>query len=200
MSITIHVEGLDLAGKSTICRFIRDSFGFQLRNNILVSDNPTIQETDYLRKNGLMDDESLGKRYYDALKYDLDHYNESAERIVQDSTIIVRSIAFHSVLGDPALAESFRELLPRHPRFNRSVVLVASDEVRLKRLEGRCSRKNDSPEDYLIKRDPGAFHRIEDIIIDLVVNQFGGAIVDSSEMEQDGAKDRIAQKILQGVL
>jgi len=200
MSITIHVEGLDLAGKSTICRFIRDSFGFQLRNNILVSDNPTIQETDYLRKNGLLDDASLGRRYFDALKYDLDHYNESAERIVQDSTIIVRSIAFHSVLGDPDLAESFRELLPRHPRFTRSVVLVASDEVRLKRLEGRCSRKNDSPEDYLIKRDPGAFHRIEDIIIDLVVNQFGGAIVDSSEMEQDGAKDRIAQTILRGVL
>ena len=200
MSITIHVEGLDLAGKSTICRFIRDSFGFQLRNNILVSGNPTIQETDYLRKNDLLDDASLGRRYFVALKYDLDHYSEGSERIVQDSTIIVRSIAFHSVLGDPALAESFRELLPRHPRFTRSVVLVASDEVRLKRLEGRCSRKNDSPEDYLIKRDPGAFHRIEDIIIDLVVNQFGGAIVDSSEMEQDGAKDRIAQKILQGVL
>lgn len=200
MSITIHVEGLDLAGKSTICRFIRDSFGFQLRNNILVLDNPTIRETDYLRKNGLMDDESLGKRYYDVLKYDLDHYSEREERVVQDSTIIVRSIAFHSVLGDPALAESFRELLPRHPRFTRSVVLVASDEVRLKRLEGRCSRKHDSPEDYLIKSNPDVFHRMEDIIIDLVVNQFGGSIVDSSEMEQDGAKDRIAQTILRGVL
>ena len=110
MSITIHVEGLDLAGKSTICRFIRDSFGFQLRNNILVSDNPTIRETDYLRKNGLMDDASLGRRYYDALKYDLEHYSDGSERIVQDSTIIVRSIAFHSVLGDPDLAESFRQL------------------------------------------------------------------------------------------
>ena len=200
MSITIHVEGLDLAGKSTICRFIRDSFGFQLRNNILVSDNPTIRETDYLRKNGLMDDASLGRRYYDALKYDLEHYSDGSERIVQDSTIIVRSIAFHSVLGDPDLAESFRQLLPLHPRFTKSVVLVASDEVRLKRLEGRCSRKNDSPEDYLIKSNPDVFHRMENIIIDLVVNRFGGAIIDSSNMEQDGEKDRIARKILQGVL
>ena len=200
MSIIVHVEGLDLAGKSTICRFIRDNYAFQLRNNILVSGNPLIQETDYLRKNGLLDDDSLGKRYYDALLYDLECFDATQDHIVQDSTIIVRSIAFHSVLGNPELAKSFRKLLPRHPLFTRSVVLVASDEVRLKRLAGRCSRKNDSPEDHLIKKNPAVFHQMENIIIDLVVNHFGGTVIDSSNMEQEGEKDRIAQRILQGVL
>ena len=197
MSITIHIEGLDLAGKSTICRFIRDNYGFKLRNNALTEDNPLIKTADDHRKNKTLDDSVLGSLYLNVLRYDLAHYHESDQtRIVQDSTIIVRSIAFHSVVGDPKLAVAFRQLLPDHPRFTRSCVLRSSDEVRLKRLQGRCSRKHDSPEDHLIYTSPELFHKMENIIIDLVCNEFGGTIIDSSEMEREGEKERLASIIL----
>jgi len=198
MGAAIHIEGLDLAGKSTICRFIRDNCGYRIRNNVLTADNPLIENADHLRKNNLIDDASLGRLYLEALQYDLDHYQEDRNAlIVQDSTIIVRSIAFHSVVGDQELAESFRQLLPRHPHFTHSFVLTASDEVRLERLRGRCSRHHDSPEDHLIRTKPDVFHKMEQIIIDLVVNEFGGTVIDSSAMEREGEKERLAASILE---
>lgn len=199
MKKTIHIEGLDLAGKSTICRYIRDNYGFHLRNNTIIADNPLIGFADNQRKNALQDDISIGQLYYDALRYDLEHYSleECNDLVVQDSTIIVRSIAFHTVVGSPELAQRFRELLPVHPRFTHSFVLISSDEVRLKRLQGRCSRRHASPEDFLIHNSPDAFHRMENIIKDLVINAFGGTVLDSSNMENDGEKERLATAILE---
>ena len=198
MGAAIHIEGLDLAGKSTICRFIRDNYGYQIRNNVITADNPLIKKADYLRKNDLADDASLGRLYLEALQYDLTHYQENHnDLILQDSTIIVRSIAFHSVVGDRELAKSFRQLLPHHPHFTHSFVLTASDEVRLERLRGRCSRHHDSPEDHLIRSKPEVFHKMEQIIIDLVVNDFGGTVIDSSAMERTGEKERLAASILE---
>ena len=167
-SRTIHIEGLDLAGKSTICRYIQQTRNYQKRNNTILAENPLQAKADILRKEGKTDDAVLGRMYYDSLLYDLEHYVLPEEPIIQDSTIILRSIAFHSVFGDKQLAEEFRQLLPRHPRFARSVVLTASDEVRKKRLEGRISRHNDNPEDYLIHSNPKGFHEMETILFELV--------------------------------
>ena len=197
MKTTIKVQGLELARKSTICRFIRDNYNFQLRNNSLIADNDIIKSADYQRKNSLQDDSSIGRLYLDALRYDLEHYEENGnDSIIQDSTIIVRSIAFHSIAGDPELAKEFRKLLAIHPRFTRSYVLTASDEVRFMRLQGRCSRKHDSPEDHLIYKSPEKFHQMEDMIIKLVTEEFGGTVLDSSNMEQIGEKERLASIIM----
>ena len=195
-SHTIHIEGLDLAGKSTICRYIQQTRNYQKRNNTLLAENPLQTKTDILRKEGKTDDVVLGRMYYDSLLYDLEHYVPSEEKIIQDSTIILRSIAFHSVLGDKKLAEDFRSLLPQYPRFARSVVLTANDEVRKMRLEGRISRHNDNPEDYLIHSNPKGFHEMEAILFDLVLNEFGGIVVDSSNLEREGEKERLTKLIL----
>ena len=196
-SRTIHIEGLDLAGKSTICRYIQQSRNFQKRNNTLLADNPLQEKADILRKAGQTDDGVLGRLYYESLLYDLEQYVPSDELIIQDSTIILRSIAFHSVFGDKELAKDFKRLLPRHPRFALSIVLTASDEVRKKRLVGRMSRHKDSPEDHLINANPQGFHEMEGILFGLVQNEFGGIIVDASNLEQEGEKERIAQLILE---
>ena len=198
---TIHIEGLDLAGKSTISKFIAKTQGFELRNNSLlpIGRNPFVIKADQLRKIGAVGNANIGEIYLDALKYDIVEYNNVANgtTIVQDSTIIIRSIAYHTVYGNNELAEEFRALLPMHPRFNVSCLLTASDVVRKMRLRGRISRHNDNPEDYLIYSDPEKFYAMENIIKEIILNEFNGVIIDSSMLEQEGEKERITDMILE---
>ena len=196
-SPTIHVEGLDLAGKSTVCRLLAARLGAEHRHNSILAENPVHAAADSLRTRDLLETGPLGWVFYGALLYDLAYYAPPDGPVVQDSTVLLRSIAFHEVFGDKAVAEKFRTLLPRHPRFTRSFVLTASDAVRLKRLEGRCSRHNDSPEDYLIRRDPDGFHRMERLLMDLAAEHFGAEVIDSSNLEREGGKEEVVGLILE---
>ena len=195
---TLHIEGLDLAGKSTVCRVLRDRWGAEMRSNSIVPPgaNTIHVEAERLRKADAMPAAPLGGLYYAALLRDLELYEPPAGPVVQDSSLILRSIAFHTVFGDPALADAFRALLPRHPRFGATVVIWASDEVRRMRLEGRCSRHNDNPEDFLIVRDPDGFHRMQDVLFETAEREFGATLVDTSFLERDGEKQRIADLLL----
>ena len=69
--------------------------------------------------------------------------------------------------------------------------------MRLKRLEGRCSRHNDSPEDYLIRRDPDGFHHMERLLIETAALYFGAEVIDSSNLEREGGKDEVINLILE---
>lgn len=200
MNKSVHIEGLDLAGKSTICRHLEKLRNFSKRNNSLLPPNcnPLHAAADKLRKQDAVPSTDLGWMYYGSLLFDLKDYEKHATNLMlQDSTIIARSIAYHAVFGEKELSEKFRELLPEHPRFSFSCLLKASASVRLERLKGRISRNNDNPEDYLIQKDPEGFYKMEDILADIVINHFNGIIIDSSYLEQDGEKDRIANLILE---
>ena len=201
MAKTIHVEGLDLAGKSTISRLFAQTRGFELRNNSLLpkGSNPFVIKADQLRKTGAIGDVYIGELYLQALEYDISEYNNFVGNVnvIQDSSIIIRSIAYHRVYGNTELAEKFKALLPRHPRFNISCFLTASDEVRKMRLKGRISRHNDNPEDYLIHSAPEKFYAMENIIKELILKEFNGIVVDSSTLEQEGEKERIVNMIME---
>lgn len=195
---TIHVEGLDLAGKSTTCRLLRDNLNCEMRNNFITLENYIFERANELMFEATLGAGTLGGVYYGALLYDLKNYRIPENFVVQDSTIILRSIAYHTVFGDNALASECRKLLDQHPRFGKSVVLWASDEVRLKRLEGRCSRHNDNPDDFLIVKNPDAFHRMQDVLIDVCQKEFNAEIIDTSFLENEGEKDRVTNYILKG--
>ena len=200
MKKSVHIEGLDLAGKSTMCRYMATLGNFSKRNNTLLPPNCNLLHAtaDRLRKQDALSIAELGWMYYGALLLDLKEYDKyTSDFILQDSTIIARSIAYHSVFGDKELAERFRELLPEHPVFSFSCLLTASASVRLERLKGRVSRNNDSPEDHLIKSNPEGFYKMEEILADIVVNHFKGIIIDSSNLEQEGEKERIGKLILE---
>lgn len=195
---TLHIEGLDLSGKSTLCRLLRDRMGAEMRVNSLMPPgvNSIHAAAERLRKADAIPAAPLGGIYYAALLRDLELYELPSSPVVQDSSLILRSIAFHSVFGDRALAEAFRALLPRHPRFGATVVLWASDEVRRSRLEGRCSRRNDNPEDFLVIRDPDGFHRMQDVLFETAQREFGATLVDTSFLEREGEKDRMVASLV----
>lgn len=198
---TIYIEGLELAGKSTTCRMLRAHLDAEYRHCAFLPGNPIYDCASALHVAGKVKGETLGGLFLGSVMRDLERYTPPDHFVVQDSTSVLRSIAYHSVVGDPGLAAAFRELLPRCPRFGASFVLWSSNEVRLKRLEGRVSRHHDLPKDFLVRDEPDKFARMQDIMIETAKEFFDAEVVDTSNMEQDGEKERLveylASKLLQ---
>ncbi len=177
MQLNILFEGLDLAGKSTICRLIQQRLGehWFIRRNSIVLDNPVYNLANKLRLQGTYDDLSLGYLYHAALKFDLSIYAEesaaSRPYIIQDSTIIMRSIAFHQASGNLDLAKLFFDSICDFPIFDHVFVCRVSHEERLSRLALR-RKENLSSEDYLVATQPGLFYKMESILIDILHSRY----------------------------
>ena len=198
---TIYVEGLELAGKSTTCRKLCEYFkakglDFDYRHCAFLPGNPIYDCGSALHVGRKVRSDTLGGIFLGSVMRDLERYEPPKHIVVQDSTSVLRSIAFHSVVGDPGLADAFRELLPRCPRFGASFVLRSSMEVRLKRLEGRISRHHDLPKDMLVRDDPDKFNRMEGIMVETAVKWFGAEVVDTSDMEREGEKERLVEYLV----
>lgn len=194
--MTIYIEGLELAGKSTTCRLLRDRLKAEYRHCSFLPGNPIYDCASAMHVARKMKNDTLGGLFLGSVIRDLERYAPPDHFVVQDSTSVLRSIAYHSVVGDPGLADAFRELLPRCPRFGASFVLWSGTEVRLKRLEGRISRHHDLPKDFLIRDDPAKFARMQDIIIETAREWFGAEVVDTSAMEQEGEKERLVELLV----
>lgn len=193
---TIYVEGLELAGKSTTCRKLCEYFAakgvkFEYQHCSFLPGNPIYDCGSVLHVGRKVRSDTLGGIFLGSVMRDLERYAPPDHVVVQDSTSVLRSIAFHSVVGDPGLADAFRELLPRCPRFGASFVLRSSMEARLRRLEGRISRHHDLPKDMLVRDAPDKFNRMQDIMIETAAEWFGAEVVDTSNMEQEGEKERL---------
>jgi thymidylate kinase len=182
----VHFEGLDLAGKTTVCRrFCQQAKGdWMTRHNALNSENPIGQLADELRRGGRYNDETIGWCYHAALLADLETYQKPKVNTLQDSTILLRSLAYHTVSGTPRLVESLLTLMGEHPRFDRSFVCVASKEIRLDRLKRRRPQ-NLSPEDFIVRDDFGRFKAMEDVLIDYAKRYFDAVIIDTSDLENE---------------
>ena len=185
---SIHVEGLDLAGKTTACRGLAAALGpgWTVRRNRLAADNPVYELADHLRTTGAAGAGTLGHLYVAALSADLDAHTPPDRRVIQDSTVLLRSLAFHAVAGTPCVVPALEALLPRHPRFEASVVLTASLDARRQRLEWR--RRNQPHEvaddDLLVVRDPARFLAMEQVLIALAREHFAARVIDTSGMSE----------------
>ena len=198
--MTVYIEGLDLAGKSTVCRRLCDRRpDFKIHNNSLLRSNPIQIAADQLRKTNAADESPLGYLYFGALLYDLEQIKMTPQpdyHVLQDSTIILRSLAFHTVSGNYDLAEKFRSKLADHPVFDRAFFLTCTPDVRRQRLDGRTSRGNTNPEDLLISTNPKRFFAIEAELRRLAVEYFNATVVDTSKLEDPQGSEEVLNCIL----
>lgn len=182
----VHLEGMDLAGKSTACRDLARALGrdFQVRRNSISIQNPVYELADRLRKNDGIGAEALGALFVAALAADLERYVPPRLNTIQDSTILLRSLAYHTVARTPFVVDAMTAMLPRHPRFTCSIVLTASLEVRRQRLESRRLQQPEeiAPDDLAILRSPDHFLAMEKSLIRLAREHFGAVVIDTSEM------------------
>ncbi|MDR0611531.1 MAG: hypothetical protein LBG58_15595 [Planctomycetaceae bacterium] len=143
-----------------------------------------------------LSEELTGMLYYAALRVDLDEYIPPLQPTIQDSTIILRSIVFHSSNGNKELSKRFENLLHSHPRFGKSFVLVASPETRLHRLELRISHKNDAPDDYIVRDDYPRFKAMEEHLIELAKQYFNADIIETDYLETPEISGNIIETII----
>lgn len=185
----LHFEGMDLAGKTTATQNFIKSTGseWDIRRNSLSRENPIHLLADSLRKAEAYDAEVLGNLYVAALMADIRSFQWPDKDTIQDSTIILRSIAFHIVRGTPRIREVLLDLLPEHPKFNASFVFTASIEERVKRLQQRIAiaPHEISAEDMMVINKPEKFMAMEAALIDTSRMAFHSVIVDTSSLTPD---------------
>lgn len=195
----VHFEGMDLAGKTTATRNFIASTGqdWEVRRNTISQDNPIYTLADSLRRADAYDAEVLGNLYVAALMGDIRTFKYPDTHTVQDSTIILRSLAFHSVRGTPRIVEVLEDLLPHHPKFEASFIFTASIERRLERLQSRMRNEPEqvSPEDLLVIEKPEKFMAMEASLIDMARKTFHSVVIDTTSLTPDLVVDRIHENL-----
>ena len=190
----IHIEGMDLAGKTTSRnRLAVQLGGWKVRSNQLCEPNAIFEIADRLRRDDALDAESLGHLFVAAVGADLQWHRPATQPLIQDSTILLRSLAYHRVNQTPGVVEALELLLPAHPRFTVSVVLTASLSSRRQRLQMRRERSPGevAPDDLLVERNPDKFFAMERELVEIATEHFAANVIDTSELSEGDVTQRI---------
>lgn len=195
----IHIEGMDLAGKSTASKAIFEMLGSDtmLRHNTIQSKSQFHSIVDKLRLSGNSNPQDLGILYHQVLKDDLERFIYPTQNTIQDSTVLLRSLAWYEASQNFELVNLFLSLMPKHPVFTHSILLTASIEVRQKRLQMRI---NEAPEtvandDMMVLENPELFMAMEKALIKHSSRNFNSTIIDTSDLTKDEVKRIVIEMI-----
>lgn len=186
MGRMILVEGLDLAGKSTLiegmaAHYRRRGWTVSVAHGDLCRDNPVGKVTrDMMRWDPGFTAEEGGPLFLASHLWDLRHFQPpSGPRSlhIQDSCAL-RSLAFERVVGRPEYVDRFSDVVSRLPRFDASYVLTARLETRRRRFAQR--QVNDLHDQFMF-RDPVLFSRVDSELMHLAVERCGARITDTDE-------------------
>lgn len=187
----ILLEGMDLAGKSTVARLLAERLRargvkVQLHRNSLCADNPLARVADWLRRDPERDPLEAGALFLASHLWDLRHFHPPDCVHLQDSWWL-RTLAFERLLGRPEVARLMEEALDRRVRFDAMVYLTASLPVRRERLRARPV--NDAG-DHQVEDNPDLFLRMDAELRRLCLRR-GAVELDTSELTPVAAADRI---------
>lgn len=190
----LHIEGMDLAGKSTIANIITRQSGvdWKIYNNCLSQNNPIQQFEKQMRNQKIYDDEIYGYLHYVTLLADIKYF-DLKENIIQDSMLLLRSINYHKEKNNNDLVQLFEELVPKHPIPNTSVYLTANIDSRKKRLLKRIesNSKQLTKNDILILNDSEKFEKRDIGLMELSQTYFNSIVLDTSSMTEAETADYI---------
>jgi thymidylate kinase len=168
----VLIEGLDLAGKSTLVRNLQAELarrGIPVRasRNALCPDNPIAALADQLRRDphtGLVE---TGALFLASHLWDARHFTPLPDGTVhlQDSCWL-RTLAYHTWKDTPAIPEQLARAARYFPRFDGAVFLTAGIEERQRRLEQREREQAGSNDanDHLVQSDPQGYLRLEQVL------------------------------------
>lgn len=185
MGRMILVEGLDLAGKSTLIENLKRHHPgpVRLRNGQFCENNPTGQVArEMVRWDEGFGGVEAGALFLSSMLWDARHFEPpGAELHLQDSCWL-RTLAFEQLYGSAPLARLMEEQGRKFPRFDRAIFLTASLEERLRRLH---RRSNNDLHDQLAFKKPEKFLAIEKRLLELVVEWEKAMVIDTTEMSKD---------------
>lgn len=193
----IHIEGMDLAGKSSVASALARRGGATTRRNALALDNPYYRQADELRIRGDIGARDLGGLYIAAVRFDIANATVPQGPRIQDSTVLIRSLAYNVVRGNESTTAELIELLPAHPRFGLSIVLTASLEKRRERL---AKRQREQPatvadDDRMVLQDPDRFVAMERVLMRYSMEDFDAHHIDTTSHTVGEVVDRIEELV-----
>lgn len=194
MGRLILVEGLDLAGKSTLIQGLRHRFtdlGYKVdvRHGDLCSNNPVAKVTRKMMRWDPGFDKSegaplfLASHLWDQRNY---HKPTQAKRLQLQDSCALRSLAFERVLGEQFYARRLEEVVNQLPSFDAAYVLTASLKNRLARFAQR--RKNDLHDSFMLS-DPVRFARVDSELLRLSVEKLRAKMICTDEMTAEELLD-----------
>lgn len=196
MGRLILVEGLDLAGKSTLIEGLRQRFSdlgwdVDVRHGDLCAENPVAEVTRKMMRwdPGFGAQEGaplfLASHLWDERNFKpcprANHVH------IQDSCAL-RSLAFERVLGQEFYARRLSDVVTRLPRFDASYVLTASMKSRLARFQKR--EQNDLHDSFMLS-DPVRFSRVDSELLHLAAEHFKAKLICTDEMDQAALLDYV---------
>lgn len=196
---TIHLEGTDCSGKSSIAKLFPGYTGMYWevrRGSILASgENATLIIAKSLAEDKEIPAEIIGDLFVAAVQEDIARYTRPSNNVLQDSLTILRSAAYHTVTGVPRIGELMIDLLPSFPRFTNSFYLTVDLDSRRSRLDARTQfgTQTITTTDNLMLSNPGKFMNIDRVLQELAVVHFKADIIDTSHMMPKEIAARIAQ-------
>jgi thymidylate kinase len=168
----ILIEGLDLAGKSTLVRNLqveltRRGIPVRVSRNALCPDNPIAPVADALRRDpgaGLLE---TGGLFLASHLWDARNFEPPPEEVIhiQDSCWL-RTLAYHTFHETPRIPELLSAAVASFPRFDAAVFLTADLVERRRRLEQRESEEPGSNDvnDHLVINDPDSYLGLERVL------------------------------------
>ena len=177
----ILVEGLDLAGKSTLIEGLRAHYtqaGQKVRvlNGQFCLDNPAARVArEMVRWDEGFSGVEAGALFLSTMLWDARHFvAPSAEEVHLQDSCWLRTLAFEQLYGSAPLARMMEEQGRRFPRFDQAIFLTASLEERERRLRSRV--QNDL-HDLMAFRKPEKFLAIEQRLGELVLEWEAGVVI-----------------------
>jgi thymidylate kinase len=168
----ILVEGLDLAGKSTLVRNLaaelaRRGIPVRVSRNALCPGNPIAALADQVRRDPQAGVLETGSLFLAAHLWDARHFASPPDGVIhlQDSCWL-RTLAYNCDHGTPGIPDLLRAAIPSFPRFDAAVFLTAGIAERQRRLAQReCEQpgSNDAG-NHLVRSNPQGFLRLEEML------------------------------------
>lgn len=194
----ILIEGLDLAGKSTLVSGLRQHYqqqGLEVRvaNGQLCPENPVARVArEMVRWDEGFGGLEAGALFLSSHLWDLRHFRPvgAGTLHLQDSCWL-RSLAFEKVKGNPRVAELMEATAPDTPPFIKAFVLTADLESRKQRYQMRAGH-NDL-HDQLAFRRPQLFYQIEEQLIEVARRHADAEVIDTSGLSCSQVLRRVVQ-------
>ena len=190
MGRMILIEGLDLAGKSTLVkglerRLAEHGWQVAVRHGDLCEENPVAQVTRQMMRwdPGFKPDEGA-PLFLASHLWDLRNFQPPChpERIHLQDSCALRSLAFERVLGKPFYAQQLESVVDRLPRFDAAYVLTASLKNRQERFRRR--EQNDLHDSFMLS-DPVRFSRVDSELMHLCVDKCGAKLINTDDFEAE---------------
>ena len=197
MGSMILVEGLDLAGKSTLVQglkshFLSSNLHVRTTNGQFCQNNPSAA----VARNLVRWDEGFGgmeagSLFLSTMLWDHRHFKApDFDTIHLQDSCWLRTLAFEQLYGSPMLAQLMEEQGQLFPRFDFAVMLTASIDERKHRLQQRA--ENDL-HDQMAFRKPEKFLTIESRLTQLVQKWENGLVLNTDGKSPEQVLNEVLQ-------